>query len=272
MQSRGNKRSPKNPVRITRPKKTSWGPVADWYGEHLQESDTHHEQVILPHLVRLLAPFKGKPILEIGCGEGYVTRRLATEGHSVVGSDISPELITMARKKNSSIEYHAAPSEKLSFAADGIFEVVIAVMTLQNMERIETVFMEAARVLTPRGRCIAVINHPTFRIPSRSSWGFDGKTQYRRLDGYLSASSADIDMNPGAHGKKKNFTKSFHRSLQDYSKSLRAAGCAITRIEEWISHRESGEGPRKIAEDTARKEFPLFLMFEAMKISAPGKL
>lgn len=46
-------------------------------------------------------------------------------------------------------------------------------------------------------------------------------------------------------------------------KALRTANFAIVRMEEWISHRESEKGPRKIAEDTARKEFPLFLAIEA---------
>ena len=40
------------------------------------------------------------------------------------------------------------------------------------------------------------------------------------------------------------------------------AGLAITRLEEWISHKKSEEGPRATAEDVARKEIPLFLMLE----------
>jgi hypothetical protein len=113
---------------------------------------------------------------------------------------------------------------------------------------------------------IGIINHPTFRIPKRSSWGWDDteSVQYRRLDGYLSASRAEIDMTPGRSGKHAH-TYSFHRSLQDYMKALAGVGFAITRIEEWTSHKTSEKGPRAEAEDRARKEFPLFLMFEARK-------
>lgn len=253
--------------------KTSWGGVAEWYEEHLKGGDTYQEQVIAPQVKRLLLSQKGKPILEIGCGEGYFARLLAREGHNITGCDISPELIRRAKEQDGPISYHVSSAEKLSFAADGIFAAVLAVLTLQNMERIEPVCLEVARVLAPRGRFIGVINHPAFRIPTQTSWGSDSTVgvQYRRIDSYLSARSAKIDMHPGSHGKQQ-FTCSYHRSLQDYSKALRAAGFAIMRIEEWISHRTSGEGPRKDAEDTARKEFPLFLMFEAIKISAPGNL
>jgi len=278
MCSRGKNFSKKSASRAKRspPRaeaKTSWGAVADWYEGHLKGPDTYQEQVIAPQVTRLLLPQKGKVILEIGCGEGYFTRLLVKEGHSMVGCDISAELIARARKHDGPIPYHVAPAEKLAFAADGIFAAVLAVLTLQNMERIEPVCVEAARVLAPRGKFVGVINHPAFRIPTHSSWGFDSKTgvQYRRLDGYLSARRTEIDMHPGGRGKKE-FTFSYHRSIQDYSKALRAAGFAIIKIEEWVSHRTSGEGPRKGAEDTARKEFPLFMAFEAIKVSTPGNL
>jgi hypothetical protein len=49
-------------------------------------------------------------------------------------------------------------------------------------------------------------------------------------------------------------------------KALSKHRFAITRIEEWISHKESEKGPRKEAEDRARKEFPLFLAIEVRRL------
>ena len=72
-------------------------------------------------------------------------------------------------------------------------------------------------------------------------------------------------MHPGQ--AKKSFTVSFHRPLQVYTKVLGKHGFAITRIEEWISHRISQKGPRSEAEDVARKEIPLFMYCEATLIS-----
>ncbi len=71
-------------------------------------------------------------------------------------------------------------------------------------------------------------------------------------------------MHPGQ--AKSESTISYHRSLQDYTKGLAKAGFSITRLEEWISHKKSQTGPRQEAEDTARKEIPLFLMLEVKKI------
>lgn len=244
-------------------KSTSWGAVADWYSTHLAGEDTYHAKVIAPNLIRMLSPHVGEAVLDIGCGEGYFTRLIDASGAHTIGADISKELIASAKKQSPKIEYHVAPADTLQFAADDSVDALTCVLALQNMERIEPVFKECARVLTSTGRMVFVLNHPAFRIPQRSSWGWDAvtQTQYRRMDAYLSSAKNKIDMTPGSHDDHE-YTYSFHRSLQDYTKALASAGFAITRIEEWISHRASEKGPRQAAEDTARKEFPLFLACE----------
>lgn len=246
---------------------TSWGTVADWYGEHVAGEDTYHAKVVAPNLVRMVRAGKGMRILDIGCGEGYFTRLLAGAGAQVEGADIAPELIVRAKKASPSIPYHIASADALRFAKDGAYDAVTCVLALQNMEKLDAVMSEVVRVLKPEGKFVFVINHPAFRIPKRSAWGWDNAmgVQYRRLDAYLSASREKIDMTPGKKGDHE-YTFSFHRSLQDHMKALAGAGLAITRIEEWISHRASGKGPRQIAEDKARKEFPLFFAAEARRV------
>jgi hypothetical protein len=54
--------------------------------------------------------------------------------------------------------------------------------------------------------------------------------------------------------------------MQDFFKALSKAGFAVTKLEEWISHKKSEKGPKQAAEDTARKEIPLFLMLEVRKM------
>ena len=114
---------------------------------------------------------------------------------------------------------------------------------------------------------VLVMNHPTFRVPKRSSWGWDakGKIQYRRVDGYLSSNETPILVHPGK--ERSEATLTYHRSLQDFFKALSKAGFVVSKLEEWISHKQSEQGPRQEAEDTARKEIPLFLMLETKKRS-----
>jgi hypothetical protein len=109
------------------------------------------------------------------------------------------------------------------------------------------------------------MNHPAFRIPKRSSWGYEDKTevQFRRIDSYISESKEAIAMHPGI--KDSPTTLSFHRPLQYYFKALAKAGFAVDRFEEWTSHKSSDSGPRAQAENRARKEIPLFLYMRASK-------
>jgi ubiquinone/menaquinone biosynthesis C-methylase UbiE len=159
---------------------------------------------------------------------------------------------------------------------DHSVDVIIIVLAIQNIENINAVFAECKRVLKPGGKLFMVLNHPAFRIPKASDWQTEHdheknqQVMYRRIAGYLSERKIAIDMHPGksAAGKRteKIETVSFHRPLQIYSKALAKSGFAIARLEEWDSHKKSLPGPRQKAEDTARKEIPLFLCIEAQQL------
>lgn len=255
---------------------TSWGGVAEWYDSHLA-NDTYHEKVIMPRLFRMLGVIERKDILDLACGQGHVSRVLMKGGARVTGVDISSELITLAKVENDrekfkegklqSIVYFASPSHKLEMMKDQSQDIIICVLAIQNIEKVAETFNECSRVLRKDGRLFIVMNHPSYRIPQGSAWGFDEAQgiQYRRVDQYLSEAKIKIDMTPGkAIGKEH--TVSFHRPLQYYSKFLEKSQFAISRIEEWESHKKSGKGPRQHAEDVARKEIPLFLALEARKV------
>ena len=159
-----------------------------------------------------------------------------------------------------------SPSDDLYMVKDDSQDAVLCVLALQNIEKLQETIDEVSRTLKKGGRFICVINHPSFRNPKKTHWGFDekGDTQYRRVDEYMSESHIKIDMTPGSF-KDKKYTVSFHRPLQVYVKALAKRGLPITRLEEWVSHRESEKGPRQKAENISRKEIPLFMCIEATK-------
>lgn len=254
---------------------TSWERVASWYDETLSGKDTYQSRVILPNLLRLMSP-KGKRIIDIACGQGYFSKIFAAGGADVFGIDISDKLVTLADKRHmparegesKNPRFAVAPADDIKPAGSDYFDGACIVLALQNIKELNGTLKEANRVLAKGGKLVIVLNHPCFRIPQASSWGFDGATkiQYRRVDKYGRPFTADIDMMPGAKSPgAKIYTKSFHRPLQDYFKALAGAGFCIVGLEEWISHKQSESGPRAKAEDAARKEFPLFLAIVARK-------
>lgn len=254
-----------------KPEKTSWGAVSGWYDALVEENDdTYQKQVILPNLLRVLELKKGERVLDIACGQGFFSRAFAEAGARVVGVDISPELIIKARERSPrDIVFHIAPADHMDEVASGEFDTAVSVLAVQNIENMEGVFAEARRAVVHGGRLVLVLNHPAFRVLKKSGWGWDDvlKTQYRRVDAYLSRAKVAVVMNPGK--TKSEETYSYHRSLQDFFKALSKNGFMVSRLEEWISHKKSGVGPRQKAEDIARKEIPLFLMLEARRADMP---
>lgn len=249
-------------------RKTGWGEIAQEYAiAYTHDAGSYHAKVLLPNLMRLVAPTAGKRILEVGCGDGYFASAFAEAGATVSGADVAPEMIEQAQRRDSRVAWHVAGADALTFAEDASFDAVVIVLAIQNIENLAGTISEASRVLVPGGSLFIVLNHPAFRIPKRSYWGWDESVgvQYRRVDGYLSESREKIDMDPGSQGKKR-VTISFHRPLQVYMKALAKYGCAITGLEEWISHKESQPGPKAAAENVARKEFPLFMMIRCSHV------
>lgn len=246
---------------------TSWGQVASWYDDLLSGGlGTYQAEVILPNLLRLLDIKKGEVVLDLACGQGFFSQRFDASGAKVLAVDISRELIAIGRKNVPSVNFFVSPAHRLPFIKNGEVDKAVIVLAIQNIKEVAEVFAECARVLRGGGRLIIVMNHPAFRIPGKSSWGFDEKNlvQYRRVDSYMAESKQEIIMNPSAQTKVT--TTSFHRPLQFYFKLLAKSGLVVLRLEEWVSNKTSEKGLRSGAENRARKEFPLFLSLEIKKI------
>lgn len=248
-------------------KSTSWGKVSNWYDSVVLDNDSYQQKVILPNLLRILDLKSQDTVLDIACGQGIFSHETSKYVSYVTGFDIGAELIEIANQNKFKNEDFlvANAGEKFPFKNEQ-FDKAFCVLAIQNIKNLENVLRETSRVLKKGGKFVFVLNHPAFRVPQESDWGFDEakKTQYRKVSAYMSEKTVSIVMNPG--NAKSEKTISFHRPLQVYFKALHKAQLVVTRLEEWISHKESEKGPRKVAEDRARKEIPLFMMIEAKKL------
>ena len=167
------------------------------------------------------------------------------------------------------IRYQVADARDLDVLPAGAFDAATCVLAIQNIHPIQGVFDTVARRLKPGGRFIIVMMHPCFRGAKETSWGWDDeqKIQYRRVDRYLIPRKAPIFSSPGK--KDGTYTWTFHKPIEDYVKAYRKSGMLIDAIEEWCSHKVSDCGPRARAENTARKEIPMFLTLRALKVAIP---
>jgi SAM-dependent methyltransferase len=239
---------------------TSWEKSADWYDRILGEKGSElYQAVVIPQALEMLAPKRGERVLDLGCGQGVFSRALADTGAQVTGIDAAPTLIAKARSYQSRTPIRYYDRDAASLGGIGEFDAASAILCLQNMEHLEKVCASVSAVLKPGGRMLWVLNHPAFRIPRQTSWGFEGNpiVQYRRVDAYSSTIGVPIVMHPGKADSET--TMSFHRSLETLTRMGFEAGLVLSGLGEWYSHKASQPGPRARAEDRARKEFPLFL-------------
>ena len=248
---------------------TSWEKVHKWYDRHVSEGSDHQREIIIPGALKLLDPQKSEKIIDIGCGQGEFCRELANRGAQVVGVDASKSLIATAKKKTGekyNIHYLVSDAAKIEGISDKTFDAACSILAVQNMEDLAAVAKETTRVLKDNGRLVWVLNHPCFRIPRQSGWGFDEgrKLQYRRIDRYMSELKIPIQMHPGANPGVHTWT--FHRPLSVYFDQLNLNGFAVRKLEEWVSKRKSNPGAKARAENMSREEIPLFLAISAVKV------
>ncbi|MFT3788029.1 MAG: class I SAM-dependent methyltransferase [Tepidisphaeraceae bacterium] len=249
--------------------------MADWYDDLVgSEGSEYHREVVLPGTLRLLGDVAGKAVLDVACGQGVLCRQLHERKATVVGVDGAAPLIDAARKHGpAEIKYLVGDArELLSLRAleHGSFDAVTCLLAIQNIHPIAPVFSAVSKLLKPGGRFILVMMHPHFRGPKETHWGWepDGSVQYRRVDRYLVPRKSPIVTSPGKRDGR--YTWTFHKPLEEYVKNLARADLWIDALEEWPSHKTSQPGPRAAAENTARKEIPLFMAIRSRRGEGRG--
>ncbi len=247
---------------------TSWERVSGWYKSHLKHDDFLQRDVVIPGTLELIAEADGStPHLDIACGEGTFAEAFqqAFPRRAYVGADAAPTLIHAAqRKRLRNADFVVDDARRLAtFPRDLRFGSASCILAIQNIDQPQQVFLRAAQVLLPGAPLVIVMNHPCFRQPRQSGWGWDEerKIQYRRIDRYLSAYEMPIIAHPGKDPALA--TPSFHHSVGDFVSMLTQAGFMIDAYEEWTSPAVSDSGPRAKAENVARREIPLFLAIRA---------
>jgi SAM-dependent methyltransferase len=102
-------------------------------------------------LVELLAPLPGEHILDLGCGDGGLTEKIAAAGAVVVAVDAAPDMVAAARRRG--LDAHVAAGEALGFAQ--AFDAVFSNAALHWMRPPERVLAGVFRALKPGGRFVA---------------------------------------------------------------------------------------------------------------------
>jgi len=105
----------------------------------------------LKRIDRLLPLQAGQRVLEVGCGQGHLTTRLAERGVDVVGIDANPK----AAEVSGSDRVRFMHAEDLDFG-DSEFDAIVSVHAIEHIPPLEEAVSEMARVLKPGGRALFI--------------------------------------------------------------------------------------------------------------------
>jgi SAM-dependent methyltransferase len=205
-----------------------------------------------------LLPATPRRTLDVGCGEGRVTRDLRACGYDAIGLDASPTLIAAAEAEDPDGEYVVAPAESIPLP-DSSFELVTAYNSLMDVDDMPRAVAEVARVLEPGGALCACITHP---IADSGSWQDDETFVIRER--YLD---------------RRRFEGTFERPnlppmtfsgwvypLEAYSRAFEDAGLVLEALREPAA---TDAEVQLRGWERRWQRLPNFLMFRAAKRSTP---
>ena len=180
-------------------------------------------------LKKMLPDFRGKRVLDLGCGFGWHCRYAAENGaQSVLGIDISENMLGEARRRTEDprVEYRKISLEEYEYPEDS-FDAVISSLALHYVESFEDICRKVYRCLKPGGEFVFSAEHPIFTAYGSQDWYRDekGNILHWPVDRYFEEGKRE------AVFLGETMVK-YHRTLTTYLGSLLKNGFQITGVVE----------------------------------------
>lgn len=182
------------------------------------------------HVLKTMLPdFKGKCLLDLGCGFGWHCKYAVERGaRKAIGIDISKRMIKEAKERNASpkIHYTCMAIEDFEFPLE-TFDVVISSLTFHYLESFTDICMKVHTCLKKGGTFVFSVEHPIFTAQGTQDWIYDsaGEPLYWPVDHYFTEGKREACFLGEPIAK-------FHKTLTTYVNSLLQAGFEITQLKE----------------------------------------
>lgn len=156
-------------------------PTRDGYDLWADVYDTDGNPLVLleePHVIRLLGDVRGLRALDVGCGTGRHTVRLAQGGADVIGLDFSEGMLTKAREKAGTSAARFMQHDiatRLPFESE-TFDRVLCCLALDHVVNLRSVFSELGRVCRRDGFLVTSVMHPTLLLKGVQAHFHDSST------------------------------------------------------------------------------------------------
>lgn len=164
--------------KTTEESRKRWEANASYWDERMgEQSNRFHREIVRPATEKLLALVPGDVVLDIACGNGNFSRRMAEQGARVIAFDYSGNLIERAlvwcAEHLDRITFHVGDAtqydELMAFAQPESLDKAVANMALMDISDIEPLFRAVFSLLKPGGVFVFSISHPCFQNHGKRS-------------------------------------------------------------------------------------------------------
>lgn len=180
-------------------------------------------------LKKLFPDFKGKRVLDLGCGFGWHCRYAAEKGaEAVTGVDISEKMLKEAKKKTNcnNIKYLHLGIEDIDFKENS-FDIVISSLAFHYVKSFYDICLKVHNALAPDGDFVFSAEHPVFTACGTQDWCYDssGNIIHWPVDNYY------IEGQREATFLGEKIIK-YHKTMTTYLDTLLKTGFNITGFAE----------------------------------------
>jgi 2-polyprenyl-3-methyl-5-hydroxy-6-metoxy-1,4-benzoquinol methylase len=219
-----------------------WNENADFWDTRMGEGNDFVEYLVWPPTQQLLALQPGQQVLDIACGNGLTSRRLAALGARVVAFDFAANMIRHARRRTvrhaDAITYHvldATDEAALLALGEGRFDAALCNMALFDMAEIRPLLSALTRLLRPSAPFVFSVLHPCFNGPDIVQVGEqherDGEIYTLYSIKVFSYLSTDVKAGLATRGQPRA-QPIFHRPLHVLLGACFQAGFVLDGLEE----------------------------------------
>ena len=137
----------------------AWDTNARFWDERMADGNDFFNSLVWPSVEKLLRPQPREVLLDVACGNGVTSRRLAQAGASVVAFDFSDEMIRVALERGSGDQLHyrvvdATDADALRGLGPGRFDGALCNMALMDLADTRPLMNALALLLRPTGRFV----------------------------------------------------------------------------------------------------------------------